>query len=325
MDSTKPLRMSCVGMGGAEGSVLDIALLEKQDSIMTAAIERSFAADPAFRRVSQRLCDEIIQRDNEDGEKLAKGIQHAVDKKVLPAKVNVEPTVTISVSGKTADMVADEIILALGDAPSKGCVMTLQGLSGTGKGTTVAKLKEKLANAQTWSNGNLFRSLTLLAMTAAEQRGCKLQDVLTAKDLDAFVNMLEFNRFNGKFDVKIEGLGMKHLVSEVEKTVLKTVGKNIPTIAEVTQGEVVNFVQIALKKMSDSGVNVLLEGREQTLNHIRSPHRFELVLDDQIVIGQRQAALQMGGKALAKLGGTFDATPSTVLLVLREALMELDK
>ena len=32
-----------------------------------------------------------------------------------------------------------------------GCVMTLQGLSGTGKGTTVDKLKEKLPNAQTWS------------------------------------------------------------------------------------------------------------------------------------------------------------------------------
>lgn len=29
--------------------------------------------------------------------------------------------------------------------------MTLQGLSGTGKGTTVDKLKEKLPNAQTWS------------------------------------------------------------------------------------------------------------------------------------------------------------------------------
>ena len=35
---------------------------------------------------------------------------------------------------------------------SRGCVMTLQGLSGTGKGTTVDKLKEKLPNAQTWSD-----------------------------------------------------------------------------------------------------------------------------------------------------------------------------
>ena len=31
-------------------------------------------------------------------------------------------------------------------------------------------------------NGNLFRSLTLLAVTAAEQKGCELKDVLTAQE-----------------------------------------------------------------------------------------------------------------------------------------------
>ena len=31
------------------------------------------------------------------------------------------------------------------------------GLSGTGKGTTVAKLSEKLPNVTCWSNGNVFR------------------------------------------------------------------------------------------------------------------------------------------------------------------------
>lgn len=38
--------------------------------------------------------------------------------------------------------------------------MTLQGLSGTGKGTTVEKLKEKLPNAQTWSG--LMKRFSLL-------------------------------------------------------------------------------------------------------------------------------------------------------------------
>ena len=64
---------------------------------------------------------------------------------------------------------------------------------------------------------------------------------------------------------------------------------NIPTIAEVTQGECILFVSDALAKMSAAGINVLVEGREQTLNHIRSPHRFELVLDDNSIIGKRQA------------------------------------
>ena len=33
------------------------------------------------------------------------------------------------------------------------------------------KLKTKLPNATTWSNGNVFRSLTLLAATWCEQEG----------------------------------------------------------------------------------------------------------------------------------------------------------
>jgi hypothetical protein len=207
----------------------------------------------------------------------------------------------VLVTGKSADAVADEIIAALGDAPSKGCVLVLQGLSGTGKGTTVAKLKEKLPNAQTWSNGNVFRALTLLAVSWSEKEGKPLEEALTADKLKEFCGYLEFNKFgdNTAFDVKIEGLDLKYFVSEVEKTVLKDskVAKNIPTVAEVTQGECILFVSDALAKMSAAGINVLVEGREQTLNHIRTPHRFELVLADNSVVGKRQAALQVGGKA----------------------------
>ena len=60
--------------------------------------------------------------------------------------------------------VSDEIISHLG-AGFNGGVLALVGLSGTGKGTTVEKLKSKLPNAITWSNGNIFRSLTLLAVS----------------------------------------------------------------------------------------------------------------------------------------------------------------
>merc|ERR1711924_334340 len=147
---------------------------------------------------------------------------------------------------------------ALGDAPSKGCVMVLQGLSGTGKGTTVAKLQEKLPKAQTWSNGNVFRSLTLLAVTYSEKENCSLEDSLKPDKLKEFCDMLEFDTFGKEnFDVKIEGLGLKYFVADVEKTVLKDskVAKNIPTVAGVTQGEVVKFVSGALGKMAAAGIN----------------------------------------------------------------------
>eukprot|EP00747_Dinoflagellata_sp_TGD_P186325 gnl/TRDRNA2_/TRDRNA2_43302_c0_seq1.p1 gnl/TRDRNA2_/TRDRNA2_43302_c0~~gnl/TRDRNA2_/TRDRNA2_43302_c0_seq1.p1 ORF type:complete len:374 (-),score=104.93 gnl/TRDRNA2_/TRDRNA2_43302_c0_seq1:51-1118(-) len=302
-------------------------VLSKQNSETSQAVLEAYKANPDFQKLSERLCNEIIQRDKEDGDKLAKGIQLAVDKGVLPANVEVEPTMKVSVTGKAADAVAGEIIAKLGDAPSKGCVMTLQGLSGTGKGTTVAKLQEKLPNAQTWSNGNIFRSLTLLAVTHSEKENCSLEDALTPELLAKFCDMLAFDKFNDKFDVKIEGMDLKYFVADVEKTVLKDskIAKNIPTVAGVTQGEVVKFVGGALTKMAEAGINVLVEGREQTLNHIRTPHRFELVLDDTSIIGKRQAALQMGGKAWDKVGKKADAGAEDVKKALDEALAELSK
>merc|ERR1719407_343343 len=70
----------------------------------------------------------------------------------------------------------------------------------------VAKLKEKLPKAQTWSNGNVFRSLTLLAVTWAEKEGKTLEEALTPEKLKEFCGMLEFNKFGDStiFDVKIE-------------------------------------------------------------------------------------------------------------------------
>ena len=144
---------------------------------------------------------------------MAQGIRKGIDKGVLAANVVVEPTCHIDVLGKSADAVAAEIVKKLGTAPEQGCVLTLQGLSGTGKGTTVEKLKASLPKpkpnpipnpdpnpnpnpypypypkpkpkpepnpnpsphpnqaslpkAVTWSNGNVFRSITLLAVTSS--------------------------------------------------------------------------------------------------------------------------------------------------------------
>merc|ERR1712139_167601 len=95
----------------------------------------------------------------------------AVAKNVVPANPNVEPVVTIDVMGMSADAVAAKIIEHLGDAPATGCVLVLQGLSGTGKGTTVSKLTAALPKAVSWSNGNVFRSLTLLAVSCCELKG----------------------------------------------------------------------------------------------------------------------------------------------------------
>ena len=127
------------------------------------------------------------------------------------------------------------------------------------------------------------------------------------------IGMLKFERVStvtspGKpptFDVRIEGLGIKAMVSSVANTLLKEpkVGKNIPTVAKVTQGEVISFAAKCAETMRKAGCNVLMEGRAQTLNYVRTPHRFELTLSKPLLIGNRRAAQRMvAAAAWTRLG-----------------------
>lgn len=293
---------------------------------MTETILEAYSKDEKFLAVAVRLQKEIIRRDEEDAEKLAKGVQLAIDRGVLSATVTVEPEIQVMSSGKSVDEVAGFIIERLGDAPLRGCLVVLHGLSGTGKSTTIASLRDKLPNAVAWSNGNVYRSLTLLAVTYMEQNNCEFEDALRPETLATFCSMLELEQFNGKFDIKIQGLGLKYFVSDIEKTILKDskLAAKLPTVAAVTQVEVFNFILAAFTKMSAAGLNVLVEGRKQTLDHVRTQHRFELVVADPIIIGKRQAALQMGGRAWASIGKSTVATDGDVKIALDHALAHLN-
>jgi len=179
------------------------AVIATQDSTMSQAILEAYDMNPKFLQLAVRLSKEIAARDAEDSEKLEKGVQLAVDKGVLSADVDLEleDVIKVRVSTKSADEVADEIIGHLGGAASEGCIVLLHGLSGTGKGTTVAKLQDKLPNAVTWSNGNIFRSLTLLVQLYCTQNSVGIEEALRPSTLAKFCGMLEFDRFNDKFDV----------------------------------------------------------------------------------------------------------------------------
>jgi hypothetical protein len=83
-----------------------------------------------------------------------------------------------------------------------GFVLILVGLSGTGKGTTMSVLREKLETQQSkqvvmWSNGNIFCSITLLAVTWCEQNGCNGFDAtkaLTKENIANYMTMLSFGK-----------------------------------------------------------------------------------------------------------------------------------
>lgn len=156
----------------------------------------------------------------------------------------------------------------------------------------------------TWSNGNIFRSVTLLAATWCERQGLEgfnADKALTKDNLQDFMSMLSFGKFrNNIYDTRIRGLGLELYVSDVQNTELKAprVSQNIPTVAEVTQGEVVLFAAQALETLSRDGWVVLLEGREATVNYVPTPHRFTLTLSDESLIGKRRAAQRLMGAAI---------------------------
>ena len=70
-------------------------------------------------------------------------------------------------------------------------VVSLEGLSGTGKSTTVKQLKAELGDkAELWSNGVIFRSVTLLAKKMAEKQGRTLEEPLLRSVENAFLRLL---------------------------------------------------------------------------------------------------------------------------------------
>lgn len=323
-------------------------LLEKQNAETSNALIEFWKDSDTFLSLAKQEGDLTIQRDQEDAVKLEKGIDFAKSKGVIDPDYVPEPYVQLDVLGKTPATVADailEMIKSSDDNKDEGSVIVLCGLSGTGKvssllryrhyfygyhltitshisllqmqGTTVAQVRQKLEADEgkkvvTWSNGNVFRSVTLLAVTWCEQQpdidGFDKEKALTKENLESFIGMLSFGKFDGKYDTRINGLGLDMLVSKVQNTELKSpkVSKNIPTVAEVTQGEVILFAAKAVETMGKDGIFVLLEGREQTVNYVRTPHRFTLILSDDSLIGKRRAAQRLMAEAVTTLGSSAD-------------------
>ena len=85
---------------------------------------------------------------------------------------------------------------------------------------------------------------------------------------------------------------------------------SLQTTTTTTTGEVILFAAKAVEIMKNDGLFVLLEGREQTVNYVRTPHRFTLTLSDSSLIGKRRAAQRLMADALGKLDNAANTSPS---------------
>ncbi|KAH9599413.1 Cytidylate kinase domain [Trypanosoma melophagium] len=301
-------------------SILTPTLLRLQDDVCSSAALQLLKNIDAFKKLALAEGNDIIRRDAEDAEKLNAGINIARAKGVLADNPNVPQPTRIQVAGLTAQEVTEEILRQL---PTKvGNIIVMQGLSGTGKGTTVKKLQTQLPRCVTWSNGNVFRSYTYLCHE--KLKGNIRTDLLTPELLQEVEKEVKFEKMpDGEFDIILKG---KLRVSEIQNTLLKTpeISKAVPTVAEQTQGEVIRFAASAVKELSEAGYNVILEGRAQTLNYIPTPLRFELVIDDVSVLGERRAAQRVMARALSDMKDRLDtATDKDVETAVLKAVTEL--
>ncbi|CBZ27776.1 conserved hypothetical protein [Leishmania mexicana MHOM/GT/2001/U1103] len=299
-----------------------LQILREQDDVSSSCVLALLKGNAHFQSLSKNEGEDILRRDNEDAEKLSNGIRIAIRKGIVSGKPDASPVNKLNVVGLSAQEVTDKIMAAL---PSKnGNIIILQGLSGTGKGTTVSKLKDALPKCVTWSNGNIFRSYTYLCNEVLAAQGKEItEESLTDELLSSVEKRVTFVKCeDGIFHTMLDGTTR---VADVQNTLLKTplISSKVPTVAQKTQGEVIRFGAGAVKQLSADGYNVILEGRSQTLDYIASPLRFELVIPDVEVLGQRRAAQRVMAKALEMLGDS--ASEEEVSKVLVKAVETLQQ
>eukprot|EP00929_Paragymnodinium_shiwhaense_P042884 TRINITY_DN22124_c0_g1_i3.p1 TRINITY_DN22124_c0_g1~~TRINITY_DN22124_c0_g1_i3.p1 ORF type:complete len:143 (+),score=18.32 TRINITY_DN22124_c0_g1_i3:139-567(+) len=76
-------------------------ILALQNSVTSQTVLEAYADDQRFKALSNRLYQQILQRDAEDRDKLQKGIQLAIAKGVLPRAVSVDSTAVVNRSCST--------------------------------------------------------------------------------------------------------------------------------------------------------------------------------------------------------------------------------
>eukprot|EP00668_Euglena_longa_P046373 GGOE01062058.1.p1 GENE.GGOE01062058.1~~GGOE01062058.1.p1 ORF type:complete len:521 (-),score=93.28 GGOE01062058.1:324-1886(-) len=309
---------------GARPTMLNWALLQQQNDVTSEAVIALLRHNVLFQQLSHNEVRMLKARDEEDAEKLVQGIASSVQKGVVSNIEIFEPVRFIFVDGKTALEVADEVLQHV-PVVKKGLVFIFQGLSGTGKGTTVATLKNRIPNAVAWSNGNVFRALTFMLVQHFQREGRSLtSELISHERVQQLVGCLHFGCYRGKYDIAMQWDRTTYLLSEIENTLLKEpdVTLHIPTVAQHVQGEVIRFATNALKRLCAEEMNVLLEGRAETLQHFRSPFRFELVAKDVELLGHRRSAQRIMARALKQLPQPT-ATPEQVRAALQLALHEI--
>lgn len=221
-------------------------LLVMQNFCSTNSIIEYFKSESRFMKLAKLEQDALEARDRKDAQFLADGVQQAIEEGLLAQLEETPAYEDIDVMSMTPNQCAEFIASKL---PRDGAVVVVVGGSGTGKQTTVNELMKLLPSAVAWSNGDCFRSLTMLAIAHSKQSGERITDCLTSQNLDTWAGMLEVTT---EGDVLIKGCGIDEKVSEIKNTLLKDPGLEelLPKVASLSQATVLGFARRASEKLS---------------------------------------------------------------------------
>ncbi|WP_028972529.1 ATP-binding protein [Spirochaeta cellobiosiphila] len=271
-------------MNSTVGDLLH-SIKELNPAQQTSFLIQLLDANPLFEKISRDEANLLVQRDKEDAEKLQRGVDYALDKKILSVsdKENFRWSI-IDVEGKTPDDVLQLIVKSLPDN-IKGTTLLICGESGVGKGTLVDLLSSHYPHALQWSNGDIFRLYTYLFLQNFPSKKDNL-DGISLEELDVIRQLISIEGNEVLYNDGVHRIPIK----DVKNTLFKTneINRLLPSFAYYLQGEVINFTNRFIKDNSDSFV--IIEGRKATLQHINSPVRFELIHSQKSLLGARRAA-----------------------------------
>lgn len=249
---------------------------------------------PFFTKLSDLEEIAIDIRDKKDEENIERGIGEALERGLIKVWNHDPSYITIYVDGKSADNICDEIMGHISNIQDDFSPIILAGLSGIGKGTTADYLQKRIKKSYLWSNGNLFRIIYWQCQLQKIDQRIKA-GTISKKEIDVIiVNILDnVKTFIESNDLKILFTKKRRIydIGKIKNTILKkpSVEGMVETMASVTQGHVINYVRDVVDDLSESAI-FILEGRKETLDHVPSEKRFELVIRDRSVLGKRRAA-----------------------------------
>ncbi len=244
-----------------------------------------------FEDLCLEVESELLARDQADEVLLATGVEYAMQNGELPAKPAEISWTQLSIDGKNPDEVAREVDALAHRYTKEVRVIAISGMSGVGKGTTVAALTRLDPWYTSWSNGDVFRFIAWLVQKSGENAG-------ETSVLEAAVR-----RIGQHLQVR-PGVGVMHAVdgvarAEVADSELRgaEISAVVPLVARFAQGIVIRLLQSALAS-APLGSIILIEGRRTTLQFAKPDLGVELVCTDRSVLSIRRAGQRIADAIL---------------------------